>query len=697
MSSMTDRPVFLPRSGGRVRGGRPVRKVRGRRRCVVVGIILAWMVAGTAAAQPGTAPAPEAARPLALKEQMVRDRFERFRDRVYRLQEQLAETEPENAARLARALGREGELQLADRLDEIVRLLNDPAALPMAVDAQLKWMADADRLLGILLERDSANEERQKDIERLEAYRREVRRLMQEEQLARDKAAQAAAAQRLAHQLRQALERVNDLAQQQGRMAPDAAGRPKEGDAQAAPGDAAAQQDIARQAEQLADDLKHLAESPPEESADSDAAQEARAKTGEASESVRDSAKAMSQAGASMSGEQGADGAQQQAAESALEEAREKLEEALRALEEQSKAQDQAGAQRDISRDTGNLAEQMRKDAGEQPTSGQQGQQGQEGQQGQQGQKDQQGEQGQQGEQDQQHQQGQEGQQGQQGQKGKQGKSGKSGAQSQSGEKLDQAQQEMDDAAESLEDDDPEKATKSQDRAIEQLEQTQQQLEELLNQLRKEERAETLRDLEARFREMLSKQRGVNSATIEVDGVGRENFKRAEELQVADLAVRQRVLADQASACEHILGEEGTTIAFPYVVGQVARDMGAAADRLTELKTGTLTQTIQQEIVDTLEQLLEAVKKMQQENEQGGGGGQSAGGENQGLLPESAELKLLRSSQFRVNQRTLVIETSRAEDADDQESIAQALQAVADRQGECALIAREIRDRKNVP
>ncbi len=48
--------------------------------------------------------------PLAAKQEMIRDRFQRFQDRVFSLREQLSETEPENAARLARALQRAGEL-----------------------------------------------------------------------------------------------------------------------------------------------------------------------------------------------------------------------------------------------------------------------------------------------------------------------------------------------------------------------------------------------------------------------------------------------------------------------------------------------------------------------------------------------------------------------------------------------------------
>ena len=57
-------------------------------------------------------------------------------------------------------------------------------------------------------------------------------------------------------------------------------------------------------------------------------------------------------------------------------------------------------------------------------------------------------------------------------------------------------------------------------------------------------------------------------------------------------------------------------------------------------------------------ELLESVKQMQQENEQSDDNGMS-GESNSPLLPTSSELKLLRSSQHRVNTRTEAIESIR--------------------------------------
>ena len=593
-------------------------------------------------------------KPLALKETMVRDRFQRFEDRVFRLRDQLGEGEPENAARLARVLQRAGELGLADQLDKVIELLEDGATIDQAEAAQALWLENADRLLAILLDRDADNEQRKREIERLEAYNKKLAEILEQQQSLRDATAQAGMTERMREQLDQAIQRMDALLQRQGNLseqsakqADGAAGQKEAGEQQAA---------LAREAAQLAEDIERLSEMKSESSADSEAQQAAREKTAEAAQSAKQGAQSMSQAGEQLQSGQGQPAGEQQAqAKESLEKARKQLEEAKRRLEEQREADALNDEQKEVTEKTQSLSQQMQKDASE--SESQQG-----------------------------------GQQG--GQPG--GKEG--GKQSTPGQQaLDQAQQEMKQAQKELEASKEDQATDSQDRAIDELEQAQKELEEALNQLRKEEREETLRDLEGRFREMLSKQKTINDATLQLDGLGRENFKRAEQLQLADLADKQGTLADDAESCLHILTEDGTTIVFPRVVSQLAADMNGVADRLTELKVGALTQAIEAEIVDTLEQLLEAVEQMQQDSEQEDSSQQSAQSGESPLLPGSAELKLLRASQLRINTRTQAIESARDEGGESADSLSAALRKVAGRQIECADTAREMRDRQQQP
>lgn len=623
---------------------------------LLAGFLLSLGCSGFAAAQeqPADDPATQEINPLALKQRMIRDRFQRFEDRVYRLAEQLSESEPENAARLQRVLERAGELGLSDKLESVIDLLERDASLNDAMDAQRAWLDQADKLLSILLERNSDSEVRKDEMERLAEYKKTLDRVLTEQKVLRDATAQAALNERMRAQLDQAIQRLDAIQKNQDALSNemDKASQgttPQDQAAQKQVGDQ--QEDLADQSEQLRDDLERLAELEPDERSDSPQHQAAREAAKAASQSIQNAAQSMKQAGEQAKSAQGPSASQsQQSAEQSLQEAREKLEAAKKALEEQKEPSAQAQDQRDIADTTKKLAEQMRQES----AAGKQG--------------------------------------------GQQGKPS-SGKQTPGTESLDRAQQDMDGASESLDQQEPEQAVPQQDKAIAELEQAQQELEKALNQLRKEERAETLRDLEHRFREMLSKQRTINEETIVLNRVDPAKFTRIERLQAADLADRESTLSREAATCLHILEEDATTIVFPRIIGQLSEDMSTVAQRLAVFKTGAITQNIEQEIVETLEQLLDAVQQMQQENERGG---QSARGnqkkpEDEPLLPDSAELRLLKSSQVRVNERTDVIAQAYEAGEESRDDAAKAFQSVADRQKEAADVAREMRDREKIP
>lgn len=613
----------------------------------------AWglVLAASTTAQDGGGNAAEPLDPLARKETMIRDRFQRFEDRLFRLQEQLAELEPENAARLARALERAGELALADRLDEITKLLNDPSLLNQAIDTQGQWMRSADQLLAILLARDGANEQRQDEIERLKKYKETLSGLLDQERGLRDASAESILSRRMLQQLEQAIQRVDTLLQHQSSLSQQAqdAGAAGLPDQSKVP---QKQRDLSRDTDQLADDVERLAQARPDPSADTEALKSARAQAQSAAQSIQSGADAMSEAGKSMQQGNTPGGMQQQdKAEEALKKAREQLEAAKEALTKQPTPQDLAQEQQDVADQTGQLADQMKQDAAQDS----------------------------------------------QGQPGGQDPSGsQSGSSSPGLQNIQEAQGKMQSAGQSLEQGEPEEAIPDEDQAIEQLEQAQEELEKALSDLRQEERAEALRDLEQRFREMLSKQRAINEPTILLADKGRDHFGRAEHLQLADLAADERTLSQDAATCLHILDEDATTIVYPRVLGQLSQDMAVVAGRLGALRVGLLTQSIEQEIVETLEQLIDAVQRMQQENEQQGGP-MSPGSEDEPLLPTSAELKLLRASQARINGRTVAIARAAEERTSSAETSTEALTTLAQRQEECASIASEMRERKLLP
>lgn len=592
--------------------------------------------------------------PLASKEEMIRDRFQRFEDRVYRLRELLGDGEPDNALRLGRVLQRAGELGLADRLEEMIELLRDPSSLNDATDTQARWLADADRVLAILLERDSENVERKQALERLQEYFQKVDKILDQQRDLRQGAGQASTTGRMGEQIDQAIERINALLDRQADISEDTKRGP---DASARKPQQLAdrQADLSRDTGRMAEDLQRLGGMLPQPAADAPTQQSPQGNVDAAADSVKNAEGAMQSASSSLQqGDTPSARQQQEEASDALRQARKELEEAKGRLEEQQDARELAPEQQKLADETGDLSEQMQRDA----------------------------EAG--------------GAKGQPGTPGTQGESSPPGQQS-----LDQARQEMGEAAEALEQSNPQEAMPSQDQAIQQLEQARKELEEALNQLRQEEREETLRDLEGRFREMLLKQRAINESTARYDQFGRDNFTRAEHLQLADLSTQERALSEDAASCLHILDEDGTTIVFPNVVGHLSEDMGTVADRLAAYQVGALTQAIEQEIVETLEQLLGAVQRMRQDNEQQGMSGLSSDAGQSPLLPQSAELKLLRASQHRVNTRTAAIEedvkTIENGNVQTDSDLLEVFRAVAARQAECAGIAKEMRDRQYQP
>jgi hypothetical protein len=618
-----------------------------------VACLVLWSMGLGAANAPAqeTADAPTATaprHPLPTKQEMLRERYRRFEDRMFRLREKLLDTEPENAARLAEALQRAGELGLADRLDELVRLLSDATTLREGVDAQQRWVAEAERVLNVLLERDGNNEDRRRRIEQVEEVRRALEDLLGQQRAHNEASARAAAARRLRQELESARQRLEALRQAQGDAGEQFERTPPSTDTERAEW-SRQQGQRAEQAESLGKDLRDAADSPPAPNTEDAGQNEAQSQAAEAAESLDQASQAMRQAERA-AGEQRNDEsrAAQRESEEALERARERLQRAIDRLQKKQEESPSGEAQRSTADQARELGSRMQ--PGESP------------------------------------------------QGAPTPNDGSAEAMERSRSQLEQAEREMRDAAEELDRRRPEDAEAPQQRALQRLDEARLELEDELNQLRSEDRGQTLRDLEARFRDMYHKQQEIQGETIALHEVGREQFRRPEELKLADLSTRQRGLSERASTCLHILEEEGTTIVFPHMVEQVAQDMGTVADLLVERWVGPVTQGIEKEILDALEQIIEATQRMQQENQNRQQmQPQNSEDETSPLLPPSAELKLLRASQVRVNTRTASLEQSRGAGDLSPESLRSLLDAVARRQAECADIAGQIRTREEGP
>jgi hypothetical protein len=260
-------------------------------------------------------------------------------------------------------------------------------------------------------------------------------------------------------------------------------------------------------------------------------------------------------------------------------------------------------------------------------------------------------------------------------------------------ENVEQARQQMDGAADDLKDNRPGDANTKQQEAVRQLMEAQKQLEEQLNQLRREQQEEVLRALEDRFRDMLARQLQVNSNTIDLDRKGVPNWTRTEELLAGTLAQAERDLSAEANQALEILRQEGTSLVFPRIVEQLAADLNDAGARIADRNVAVATQRLQADIVESLKELIEAVEQVRKKGAGGSTGDDGGPPQPPPLLPQSAELKLLRACQVRVNRQTEAFARERGNEQTLTPDQQRSLQRIAERQKEVAAMAQEMNER----
>jgi hypothetical protein len=129
---------------------------------------------------------------------------------------------------------------------------------------------------------------------------------------------------------------------------------------------------------------------------------------------------------------------------------------------------------------------------------------------------------------------------------------------------------------------------------------------------------------------------------------------RTVEQRAANLAFDERKIVMEADRALTLLREEGSSIAFPEAVEQMREDMEQVAERLADVKVDRITQGIEEDIIRALEEMIEALQKAQQEqeNRQPPPPGQPGQPQDQPLVDQIAELKMIRTLQVRVNTRT---------------------------------------------
>lgn len=644
----------------------------------------------TAASKPA-GEAPAGTTPLGVRQQRVERMMEELERKFRTLRQSIEKNEPDRAKRLEETYNKAKELLIQQRMGDITKLL-DQARLDTATDGQKAILADIRTLLEILLDEKSDREKAREEFERLSQWKKDIENLITQERGEKRQSDKVANKEKSLADLQakiQALERA--IAAQKDVITATEAARTEgiQGLGKITGQQAAAREKAEAVANQIAKEAgdpkgpfePESAEPKPEPKPDNPPAAESppSSPTPPSAPSNRPAEPGEKPLKQAVENQKGAEGNLQQgkgkAAQQDEQTALANLERALAELKNEHSRiaslppeafEQMAKKQDDIGNQTAKLEQKMQEAGqagGGQPSEGGGGGKPQPGQQ-----------------------------------------------------KVQQAQKAMQQASGGLRKQDPSDASRQQGKAIKELEDALQEIEERLAQLREETQLEKLAKLEARFREMLSVQQRISAQTQVLDKKRSDNggnLTRPDRLAVAALGgdesrmdavldpMTKQVklpmgLAGHAQQALDLIIDDGTSVVFPDVVEQLRDDLIGVGKLLSEnTRTDQFTQTLQKEIETTLEELIEALQQAQSQKEGGGGGG--GGGGEPPLLPNSAELKLLRSAQLRINRRTVAIDAARPKEGPLDETLKDEALTIATRQSEIAEMTIKILERGTGP
>lgn len=219
----------------------------------------------------------------------------------------------------------------------------------------------------------------------------------------------------------------------------------------------------------------------------------------------------------------------------------------------------------------------------------------------------------------------------------------------------------MKQAEKKLKDAEKSNALEDQEEAIAELQRVKAELEKILRQLREEELLQTLEKLEVRFKRMLKNQQAIRSQSGKlVDDLKtvEESARRQLEIQSVRLGSDQETIIADADDALVLLREDGTAQAMTESLIQTRFDMDDARERLLTARLDRSTLDVEDTIIVSLQEMLEAISLAIKEAEQrkekpktppGGEAGQQG---VEPLIQMLSELRMIRSMQDRVNNRT---------------------------------------------
>jgi hypothetical protein len=602
---------------------------------------------------------PEAgASSLAIRQEGVGSEVRNLEQKLLRLVQLLREEDPRQAERLSEALKAAREAMLRKRMERISFLLNE-VNLDAATAEQEEIIADLVALLKNLTEEDDYYERLRERLQQLEEWRRQINELSREEWRQMRQSQKASDPESALSRLADHIGRLKSLMEEQEDVLEDT-GQSRESGAANLSALAQKQREVRKATESLLGDMSQTPDLYPEEGDEVPGPQESpgQAPPSEA-RAPEPGQKALERATKGQhESEKSLASGKARSAESPQKRALDAMHEALAEMEREKKELDSlspdhadrlAKEQDATARKTGSLAKEM--DTDEQSTGGEGGQTGQGGQGG-----------------------------------------GQSGAQ----KSLQQARESMQGASGQLRKKQPGPAAQTQKRAHQELQKARSEIDRELSQLRKEQRGALLAKLIAMFRQMLDRQQGITGQTTDLQQMKQDgNWGRTASLRCAELADGEGDLNETAAEALRLMEENSPAVVFPNAVRGLRSDLKATAARLREEKTGETTRSIQQNVEQTLEDLINALE-MAQENppppdqQQSGQGQQS--NRKPPLIGLLNEIKLLRNMQLRINQRTENLR-ERMEQKNAAPDLQQRAETLSRRQNTVRQMTEELRER----
>jgi hypothetical protein len=198
------------------------------------------------------------------------------------------------------------------------------------------------------------------------------------------------------------------------------------------------------------------------------------------------------------------------------------------------------------------------------------------------------------------------------------------------------------------------------------MEKALQELEEEVAELERRSKMEKLATIEERLEKVLEQHTAQVAETKKAFASRQESsphYDRQARQQLAGASKGETSVAKDVEVVRKMLMDEGSTLVFPDALRDVATDLGIVAERLDAQQAGATTQRIQQDISETLTELIRAVReelsKGPGRGKSCGPGGKGGGGKKKPLIPPIAELRMLRLQQVRIARGTSRVDAQR--------------------------------------